>query len=74
MIYAGDQRGDARKDIHWVRENAKSFACVVEDLSDAYTQLAIQGPRAIDVMTEADGRRTWTASRITGSRMERSAA
>src|SRR5260221_4293983 len=37
------------KDIHWVRENTKSFHCVVEDLSDAYTQLAIQGPRAIDV-------------------------
>jgi aminomethyltransferase len=33
-----------------VRENAKSFDCVVEDLSDAYTQLAIQGPRATDVL------------------------
>jgi aminomethyltransferase len=49
--------GTRQKDIHWVRENTKGFDCVVEDLSDAYTQLAIQGPRAIDVMkklTDAD--------------------
>ncbi len=42
--------GTREKDIRWVRENTKNFDCVVEDLSDAYTQLAIQGPRAIDVM------------------------
>src|SRR5580693_4887097 len=42
--------GTREKDISWVRENTKNFDCVVEDLSDAYTQLAIQGPRAIEVM------------------------
>src|SRR6266436_2816989 len=42
--------GTRAKDINWVRENTQSFDCVVEDLSDAYTQLAIQGPRAIDVL------------------------
>src|SRR5947208_2802923 len=42
--------GTREKDVNWVRENTKNFDCVVEDLSDAYTQLAIQGPRAIDVM------------------------
>jgi len=42
--------GTREKDVNWVRENTKSFDCVVEDLSDAYTQLAIQGPRAIAVM------------------------
>jgi aminomethyltransferase len=42
--------GTREKDVSWVRENTKGFDCVVEDLSDAYTQLAIQGPRAIDVM------------------------
>jgi len=42
--------GTREKDIHWVRENTKSFDCVVEDLSDAYTQLAIQGPRAVDLL------------------------
>jgi len=42
--------GTREKDINWVRENAKGFDCVVEDWSDSYTQLAIQGPRAFDVM------------------------
>jgi aminomethyltransferase len=42
--------GTREKDINWVRENTRNFDCVVEDLSDAYTQLAIQGPRAIEVM------------------------
>src|SRR5437899_3623869 len=42
--------GTREKDVNWVRENTKNFDCVVEDLSDAYTQLAIQGTRAVDVM------------------------
>src|SRR5271168_579358 len=42
--------GTREKDINWVRENTKSFDCVVEELSDAYTQLAIQGPRAQEVL------------------------
>src|SRR5271157_451668 len=42
--------GTREKDISWVRENTKSFDCRVEELSDAYTQLAIQGPRAQDVL------------------------
>jgi len=42
--------GTREKDINWVLENTKSFDCVVEDLGDFYTQLAIQGPRAIDVL------------------------
>ncbi len=42
--------GTREKDINWVRENTKSFDCQVEELSDAYTQLAIQGPRARDVL------------------------
>jgi aminomethyltransferase len=49
--------GTREKDINWVRANTKSFDCVVEELSDAYTQLAIQGPRAVDVLeklTDAD--------------------
>src|SRR6202162_1161602 len=33
-----------------VRVNTKNFDCVVEELSDAYTQLAIQGPRAAAVL------------------------
>ena len=49
--------GTREKDISWVRENTKGFDCNVEELSDAYTQLAIQGPRATEVLqklTDAD--------------------
>src|SRR6266851_10109086 len=42
--------GTREKDISWVRENTKEMDCVVEDYSDAYTQLAIQGPRAVEVV------------------------
>jgi aminomethyltransferase len=49
--------GTREKDINWVRENTVGFDCVVEDLSDVYSQLAIQGPRAAEVvqkLTDAD--------------------
>src|ERR1700722_13777871 len=42
--------GTREKDVSWVRENTKGFDCVVEDLSDTYTQLAIQGPRAPELL------------------------
>jgi aminomethyltransferase len=42
--------GTREKDIGWVSENTKEFDCSVVDLSDSYTQLAIQGPRAVDVV------------------------
>ncbi len=42
--------GTREKDIHWVRENTKDFDCRIEELSDAYTQLALQGPRAIEAL------------------------
>jgi aminomethyltransferase len=42
--------GTREKDVNWVSESTKGFDCAVEDLSDSYTQLAIQGPRAIDVV------------------------
>jgi aminomethyltransferase len=42
--------GTREKDINWVRENTETFDCTAEDLGDSYTQLAIQGPRAVDVL------------------------
>lgn len=42
--------GTREKDISWVRENTKDFDCRIEELSDAYTQIAIQGPRAAEVL------------------------
>ena len=42
--------GTREKDIGWVRKNTGNFDCNVEDLSDSYTQLAIQGPLAPEVL------------------------
>jgi glycine cleavage system T protein (aminomethyltransferase) len=42
--------GTREKDMQWVEKRTENFDCEVIDLSDAYTQLAIQGPRAEDVV------------------------
>jgi glycine cleavage system T protein (aminomethyltransferase) len=49
--------GTREKDFNWVRDNTRQFDCVVENLSDDFTQIAIQGPRGVDVvqkLTDAD--------------------
>jgi glycine cleavage system T protein (aminomethyltransferase) len=49
--------GTREKDFNWVRENTLQFDCKVEHLSDDFTQLAIQGPKAVDILqklTDAD--------------------
>jgi aminomethyltransferase len=49
--------GTREKDFNWVRDNTRQFDCAVENLSDDFTQIAIQGPKAVDVlqkMTTAD--------------------
>ena len=42
--------GTREKDNSWVSEHSKGFDFTVVDLSDSYTQLAIQGPRAVDLV------------------------
>ena len=39
--------GNIAKDIAWMQEQAKGFACAVTDRSPDYAQLAIQGPTAV---------------------------
>lgn len=49
--------GTREKDYNWVRDAASPFDCAVEDLSDRYTQIAIQGPngwRTLQKLTDAD--------------------
>jgi aminomethyltransferase len=49
--------GTREKDFGWVRDNTRQFACAVENLSDDFTQIAIQGPKAVNLlqkMTTAD--------------------
>src|SRR5436853_1189178 len=42
--------GTREKDVNWVRENTRGFDAKVEDVGDKYTQLAIQGPRAAELL------------------------
>ena len=49
--------GTREKDFNWVRDNTRQFDCKVENLSDDYTQIAIQGPRGVNLLqklTDAD--------------------
>jgi aminomethyltransferase len=49
--------GTREKDFNWVRDNTRQFDCAVENLSDDYTQIAIQGPKGVNVLqtlTDAD--------------------
>ena len=49
--------GTREKDFNWVRDNTGQFDCKVEHLSDDYTQIAIQGPKGVQLLqklTDAD--------------------
>jgi aminomethyltransferase len=49
--------GTREKDFNWVRDNTRQFDCAVENLSDNFTQIAIQGPKGVNVLqklTDAD--------------------
>jgi aminomethyltransferase len=49
--------GTREKDFNWVRENSRQFDCAVENLSDDFTQIAIQGPKGVNLLqklTDAD--------------------
>ena len=49
--------GTREKDFTWVRDNTRQFDCKVENLSDDFTQIAIQGPKAVNLLqklTDAD--------------------
>src|ERR1035438_4133291 len=49
--------GTREKDFNWVHDNTHQFDCQVEHLSDDFTQIAIQGPKGVNVLqklTDAD--------------------
>ncbi len=49
--------GTREKDFNWVSENTGRFNCKVEHLSDDFTQIAIQGPKGVNLLqklTDAD--------------------
>ncbi|MFY9793219.1 MAG: glycine cleavage system aminomethyltransferase GcvT [Candidatus Sulfotelmatobacter sp.] len=47
--------GTREKDFNWVRDNTRQFDCAVENLSDDFTQIAIQGPKAVDLLEKLHG-------------------
>ncbi len=49
--------GTREKDVNWVTGNTRNFECGIENLSDEFTQIAIQGPKAaglLQKLTDAD--------------------
>lgn len=49
--------GTREKDYGWVRDNTREYDCEVTDLSDSFTQIAIQGPKGVNTLqklTDAD--------------------
>jgi aminomethyltransferase len=48
--------GTREKDFSWVRDNTRQFDCAVENLSDDFTQIAIQGPKGVDVLQKLTDR------------------
>ena len=42
--------GTREKDFNWVRDNTRQFDCRAENLSDDFTQIAIQGPKGVELL------------------------
>ncbi len=42
--------GTREKDFSWVRDSTREFDCEAADLSDKFTQIAIQGPKAVSLL------------------------
>ncbi|MBI5767031.1 MAG: glycine cleavage system aminomethyltransferase GcvT [Verrucomicrobia bacterium] len=47
--------GNIAKDLAWIREQAKGFAVTIDDRSDDYGLLAVQGPRAAAIVQSLTG-------------------
>jgi aminomethyltransferase len=42
--------GTREKDFNWVRDHTRRFRCQLEELSDSFTQIAIQGPKGVSLL------------------------
>ncbi|MGA1205200.1 MAG: glycine cleavage system aminomethyltransferase GcvT [Opitutales bacterium] len=43
------------KDVEWMTGQAVGFECLVDDVSDSFGQLALQGPKAMEILELASG-------------------
>jgi aminomethyltransferase len=46
---------NVEKDIEWMEGQAVGFDCIVDNVSDAFGQLALQGPRSLEIFEAATG-------------------
>lgn len=64
------------KDIEWIIGQAVGFDCLIDDVSEEFGQLALQGPKAMEIFRKASGQDLSSLKRfhfIQGSFMESSA-
>ena len=47
--------GNIAKDVAWIREHAKGFDVKIDDVSDDFGLLAVQGPRAAEIVQSLTG-------------------
>lgn len=47
--------GNITKDLAWIREQAKAFSVTITDRCDDYALLAIQGPKAVEIVQALTG-------------------
>jgi aminomethyltransferase len=47
--------GNIDKDLAWIREQARAFDVVITDRCDDYALLAVQGPKAVDIVQSLTG-------------------
>lgn len=47
--------GNVAKDLAWIREQATGFQVTITDRSDEYALLAVQGPRAVEIVQSLTG-------------------
>ncbi|MBO0910428.1 MAG: glycine cleavage system aminomethyltransferase GcvT [Acidobacteria bacterium] len=47
--------GTRERDYNWVRDHTRGFDCTVRNLSDDFTQIAVQGPKAVGLVEEYTG-------------------
>ena len=43
---------NVQKDVEWMLANKGDFQCEINDVSSQYAQLALQGPLAVDILSE----------------------
>ncbi len=58
--------GTREKDFNWVRDNTRQFNCKVENLSDDFTQIAMQGPEGREPAAKAHRRESFRGEVLLG--------